>query len=45
MQELKKKVILLRNFKNYMVTDALERKDFGFSSSNYAYTYNISIDT
>ena len=30
MQEIKKKVILLRNFKNYMTTDALERKDFHF---------------
>jgi len=29
-QEIKKKVILLRNFKNYMTTDALERKDFHF---------------
>ncbi|CAJ1380509.1 unnamed protein product [Effrenium voratum] len=26
-EELKKKVTLLRNFKNYMMTDALERKD------------------
>lgn len=26
-EEIKKKVILLRNFKNYMTTDALERKD------------------
>ena len=27
MEELKKKVILLRNFKSYMMADALERKD------------------
>jgi len=33
-EELKKKVILLRNFKNYMVTDALERKDGASTGSS-----------
>ena len=27
LKELKKKVTLLRHFKNYMMTDVLERKD------------------
>ena len=33
MQELKKKVILLRNFKSYMTADALERKDRRWASA------------